>query len=141
MYYRGLLQKCVFLISAKAEYFGLFEYTKAVLFLQRILNKHVKIEQTTSIRKHKSAWIKWEIFHPAKNIKSSKDIELRYYHIRDKIASVKIRVEKISSPDTVADFLMKVLASVQIREANDHWPLVDVKKFQRTKGTVPGNVW
>lgn len=83
-----------------------------------------------------SASIKGAPGHLTEDFKRRKHIELEFHHVREKIASGEIMVEKISSSDMAADLHTKLLTSEQIREENDQAELVDVKTMRRTAKTV-----
>lgn len=66
-----------------------------------------------------STSIMWITGHPVEDVKRNKHIQLRYHHIREKIARREFMVEKISSSDMTAEFLTKLFTSESITEAND----------------------
>lgn len=78
-----------------------------------------------------SASIQWTPRHPAEDYKRSKHIDVKFHHIREKIASGEVTIWKMSSSHITADFSTKMLTSQHIREGNALLQLVDVKTLQR----------
>lgn len=118
VYFRTSLQKCVTLSSTEAEYVSLSESIKSILWLRRILNELDIEQQSTAIFQDNSGAITWSTGHPAEDFRRSKHIELRYHHVREKVASGEVSVKKICTREMAADFLTKTLNSDQLRKAN-----------------------
>jgi len=117
IHFTSTLQKCVTLSSTEAEYVALSEASKTIVWLRRVLEELGINQGTTEIFEDNAGTFKWTEGHIAEDFRRSKHIDLKYHHVREKVADGQVKLTKVSTSEMIADFLTKPLSSQSIEKA------------------------
>lgn len=125
VYTTSVLQKCTALSSTEAEFIALSEGSRIITWLRRVLEEFKVKQDPTVIYQDNSGSIAWATGNNAKQFAKRKHVDIRYHFVVEKIQENTVELRKISTLEMEADFLTKVLAPAEFKNAIEKYNIID----------------
>ncbi|KAH7351616.1 hypothetical protein KP509_19G006000 [Ceratopteris richardii] len=120
-------QHTIALSSTEAEYKGMVEATKEVIWLKTLMKSFDIIQSTPTIHgdNMSSLYLAVNLVFHAR----TKHIEIQYHFLREKVMDKEIEVIHTSTKDQIADMLTKILDGPKLQRFKD---MACIKKLEKT---------